>query len=156
MLAFEIPGFGPLQLKHVVTDFTGTLSVDGALLPGVGTLLCDLGKQLTIHVLTADTTGKVHTALAGLDCRLTVLSGSNLDRQKELYVQNLGADQVLAVGNGANDALMLKAARIGIAVIEGEGCATRALLNADIVVRDICEALEMALHPLRFVATLRV
>ncbi len=156
MLAFEIPGFGPVRVEHLVTDFTGTLSVDGVLVPGVEALLFDLGKQLSIHVLTADTTGKVHTALAGVHCRLTVLSGSNLDRQKEQYVQDLGVDRVLAVGNGVNDHLMLKAARIGIAVIEGEGCATRALLNADIVVRDIREALEMALHPLRCVATLRV
>ncbi|WP_277058357.1 HAD family hydrolase [Trichlorobacter lovleyi] len=156
MLAFDIPGFGPLRLEHLVTDFTGTLSVDGALLPGVAALLSDIGKQLNIHVLTADTTGKVHTALAGVNCRLTVLSGNDLDRRKKEYLQSLGPETVIAVGNGMNDHLMLKEARLGIAVIEGEGCATRALLNADIAVRNICEALEMVLNPLRCVATLRV
>ena len=35
MLEIEIPGFGAAKLEHLVSDFTGTLSVDGRLLPGV-------------------------------------------------------------------------------------------------------------------------
>ncbi len=35
MLAIDIPGFGKIKVEHLVTDFTGTLSVDGKLLPGV-------------------------------------------------------------------------------------------------------------------------
>jgi len=36
MLEIAVPGFGPVRLAHLVSDFTGTLSVDGELLPGVG------------------------------------------------------------------------------------------------------------------------
>jgi hypothetical protein len=36
MLKIDIPGFGALELEHLVCDFTGTLSVDGRLLSGVG------------------------------------------------------------------------------------------------------------------------
>lgn len=35
MFELEIPGFGLVRLEHLVTDFTGTLSVDGKLIPGV-------------------------------------------------------------------------------------------------------------------------
>ncbi len=35
MLEIDIPGFGLIKLKHLVSDFTGTLSVDGKLLPGL-------------------------------------------------------------------------------------------------------------------------
>ena len=35
MFEIEIPGFGAVKLDHLVSDFTGTLSVDGVLLPGV-------------------------------------------------------------------------------------------------------------------------
>jgi soluble P-type ATPase len=35
MLEIDIPGFGLLVLQHLVTDFNGTLSVGGKLLPGV-------------------------------------------------------------------------------------------------------------------------
>ena len=33
MLDVEIPGFGRLRLEYLVCDFTGTISVDGKLLP---------------------------------------------------------------------------------------------------------------------------
>lgn len=156
MLTIEIPGFGDVHIGHLVTDFTGTLSVDGTLLPGVADLLSEVGHKLTVHVLTADTFQKAHSALEGVDCRLTVLSGASIDRQKEEYVQNLGPEQVVAIGNGANDRLMLKTARIGISVIEGEGCAFDAVSNADVIVRSIHDGLALVINPKRLVATLRV
>jgi len=122
MLKIDIPGFGDLTLEDLVCDFTGTLSVDGHLLPGVGEFLDELAASLTIHVVTADTFGRVHEQLAGRSCTVTVLSGEDLDAQKEQYVLALNADGVVAIGNGANDRRMLKVARLGIAVIEGEGC----------------------------------
>lgn len=156
MLKIDIPGFGALQLEHLVSDFTGTLSVDGRLLPGVSELLNQLPDVLTIHVLTADTFGRVQEELAGLPCAVTVLSGQNLDVQKEQYVQALNVKRVVAIGNGANDRLMLKVARLGIAVLEVEGCAKDAMLNADILVRSIQDGLSLLLNPQRIVATLKV
>lgn len=156
MVSLDIPGFGRLDARHLVSDFTGTLSVDGLLLPYVAELLTDVGRIMNLHILTADTLQRAHTALKGIDCTLTVLSGADIDRQKEAYLQTLGPDQVVAIGNGSNDRLMLKAARLGIAVIEGEGCAVDVLLQADIVVRSIQDALGLVLHPMRCMATLRV
>lgn len=155
MLSIDIPGFGTVTARHLVSDFTGTLSVDGALLPGVRELLAEVGRVLDLHVLTADTFRKAHTALREVECTLTVLSDNDLDRQKERYVQELRPEQVIAIGNGVNDRLMLKAARIGIAVIEGEGCAVDAVSNADIVVRNIHDALNLLRNPKRLAATLR-
>jgi P-type E1-E2 ATPase len=155
MLSIEIPGFGTVQVSHLVSDFTGTLSVDGLLLPGVKELLADVSRVLKVHVLTADTFQRASFALKDVECSLTVLSGNDIDRKKERFVQDLDPEQVIAIGNGANDRLMLKAARIGIAVIEGEGCAVGALVNADIAARNICDALELLLNPKRCLATLR-
>ena len=155
MLPIDIPGFGKLNIRHLVSDFTGTLSIDGCLLPGVQDMLADVGRILDVHVLTADTFRKAHAELKGVECGLTILSGADIDRQKERYVQDLGPEQVIAIGNGANDRLMLKAARLGIAVIEGEGCAVSALVNADIAVRGIHEGLSLLLNPQRIVATLK-
>lgn len=143
-MEFDIPGFSRLDLKYLVTDYTGTLSVDGKLLPGVAGLLAEVGLSLTVHVLTADTFGKARAELAGVKCVLQVMSGSDIAEQKEFYIDALGGEQVVAVGNGNNDRLMLKAARLGIAVIEGEGGAVHALVNADIVTRNIHEALRQA------------
>ena len=156
MLKTNIPGVGKLALEHLVCDFTGTLSVDGHLLSEVGKLLDELATILTIHVVTADTFGRVYEELAGRSCIVTVLKGQNLDVQKENYIKTLNTELVVAIGNGANDRLMLKTAKLGIAVVEGEGCAIDALLNADIVVRSIQEGLSLLLNPRRIVATLKV
>ena len=75
--------------------------------------------------------------------------------QKAAFVNQLGADKVIAIGQGANDAAMLKAAIIGIGLVSLEGIAVDTLLSADIIVPDIHEALELLNKPLRIVASLR-
>lgn len=156
MIEIDIPGFGFVRAEHLVSDFTGTLSVGGVLLPGVKDLLNKVAQVVKLHVLTADTFGTAHGALEGVECSLTVLSGEVIDIQKERYVRDLGAESVIAIGNGNNDRKMLATARIGIAVIEGEGCATNALLSADIAVKDILDGLGLILDPKRLKATLRI
>ena len=156
MIEIDIPGFGFVRLEHLVSDFTGTLSVDGALLPGVKVPLNKVAKVVKLHVLTADTFGTAQTACAGIDGALTILSGEVIDIQKERYVRDLGAESVIAIGNGNNDRKMLAAARIGIAVMEGEGCSLNALLSADIAVRSINEGLGLLLDPRKLKATLRI
>ena len=116
MIEIDIPGFGFLRLDYLVSDFTGTLSADGVLLPGIKDTFQKLAQHLEIHVLTADTLGMAREALEEVNCNLTVLSGQDIDTHKESFIRSLGADRVVAIGNGNNDRLMLKAARIGIAV----------------------------------------
>ncbi len=156
MLKMEIPGFGVLEIGHLVSDFTGTLSADGRLLPSVWEMLNSISQVMNIHVLTADTFGTSSKALEGVECTLNVLSGDDVDVQKEKFVLGLGVDHVAAIGNGSNDRLMLKAARLGIAVTEAEGCSTAALMNSDIHVSSITDGLGLLLNPKRLKATLRV
>ena len=75
--------------------------------------------------------------------------------QKAAYVVRLGADHVAAIGQGANDAGMLKAAAIGISLTSIEGIAAETLLASDIIVPDIYAAFDLLEKPLRIVATLR-
>jgi soluble P-type ATPase len=56
MLKIEVPGFGLLQLEYLVSDFTGTLSVDGAFLSGVREQLHRIAEILQIHILTGEGT----------------------------------------------------------------------------------------------------
>lgn len=155
MLEIDIPGFGSVKLEHMVSDFTGTLSVNGQLLPKVDVRLNRLAELMKIHILTADTFGKAQTELEGINCEIHILTGENQDVQKEEYVAKLGADSVVAFGNGNNDRRMLKAARIGIAVSEGEGCAVDAIMAANIHVRSARDGLDLLLNPKRLKATLR-
>ncbi len=155
MFELDIPGFGGLCLEHLVSDFTGTLSVDGVLLPGVEERLNRIAEFLTIHILTADTFGRAREALNGVRCAIRILEGADHDRQKEAFVRQLGPEKVAALGNGKNDRRMLKLAKIGIAVTEGEGCAVEAIMAADIHVRRAVDGLDLLLNPKRCKATLR-
>lgn len=155
MLETDIPGFGLLRLEHLVSDFTGTLSVDGKLLAGVRDRLMRISEFLSIHILTADTFGTARKTLKGVNCYIHILTGSDHDVQKEEYVRKLGAGSVVAFGNGNNDRKMLKAAGLGIAVSEGEGCAIDALMAANIHVRCSTDGLDLLLNPKRCKATLR-
>lgn len=151
----DIPGYGTLDLQHLVFDYNGTIARDGHLMSNLEKTLTDLAETVTVHVLTADTGGTVAQELEGLPCRLQIITSGNEAEQKEAYVQVLGPDSVVAIGNGANDRLMLKTARLGIAVLEGEGSATSAILHADMVARSIYDALGLLMVPQRIVATLR-
>lgn len=155
MLEIDIPGFGKVRLEHLVSDYTGTLSVNGKLLQGVRERLNKIAKVMTIHVLTSDTYGTARRELKGLPCKVHILKGEYHDVQKEDYVGNLGAKSVVAFGNGNNDRKMLRAARIGIAITEGEGCAIDILMAADIHVINVKAGLDLLLHPKRCKATLR-
>ncbi len=155
MIHIEIPGYDRLELAYLVMDYNGTLAIDGHLIPGVADRLKKLARQLDIHVITADTFGLAASNLEGLPVQLSILSASEQGRQKARYVQNLGDDRTIAIGNGRNDRFMLTEARLGIATIQKEGAASITVRAANIVVFHINDALDLLLNPLRLKATLR-
>lgn len=104
----DIPGFGLVRLRHLVSDFTGTLSVDGKLLPGVNERMNKIAGFLKIHILTADTFGKAREELKGINCEIHILEGENHDVRKEKYVKKLGVENIVALGNGNNDRKILR------------------------------------------------
>jgi P-type E1-E2 ATPase len=155
MIELTIPGRGNLRLGHLVLDVNGTLAKDGRLLDKVAKPLAGLRDRLTIHLLTADTYGKQDNIDLMLGMRATRIQGGNESEQKAEHVRKLGAESVISIGQGANDAAMLKAAAIGIAVMGDEGLAVEALLSADVVMGTIHEALNLLEYPTRLIATLR-
>ncbi|HDR15717.1 MAG TPA: ATPase P [Desulfobacteraceae bacterium] len=155
MFKINIPGYKEFEFKHIVLDYNGTLAVDGELLPGVKERLNTLADDIEVHILTADTFGKVHSRMEGIKCRVSVLPPGNQDAGKLRYVRDLGVHHAVCIGNGLNDRLMLREAALGIAVILREGCATETLIAADVVCTDILSALEILQNPLRLAATLR-
>ena len=155
MLSIQIPGFGLLEIDHLVLDYNGTLAVDGVLITGVKKMLNMLSDRLDVYVVTADTFGKAADGLKEVNCRLTVLDPGRQDQAKLDFVNRLGADRTACIGNGRNDALMLTASALGIAVILAEGASAVSLSAADVVCTGIVSALELLLNPLRLTATLR-
>ncbi len=155
MLQLNIPGRGELNIQHLVCDVNGTLALDGILLDGLAKRLGQLRDRVQLHLLTADTHGKQAVIDQQLNLKAVRITGGNEAEQKALYVKNLGAETVVAIGQGANDAAMLKVAILGICVMSREGAAVEALLAADLLMPDIFSALELFESPLRMVASLR-
>jgi P-type E1-E2 ATPase len=155
MFAVDIPGREYVEIDHLVLDYNGTIALDGDIIQGVPEMMEELSTQLTIHVLTADTHGTVREKLEGLPCLLHVISPGHQSRAKLDYIQNLGCGRVAAIGNGENDALMLKEAVVGIGILQAEGASTAALQAAAVVCTSIRDALNLFIKPARFKATLR-
>src|SRR5688572_2478885 len=155
MISLDIPDFGPLQLDHLVSDYNGTLALDGMLHSGVADQLRELAKEIAIHVVTADTFGVARGQLAGLPVTLTIVSPENQAFAKLQYAERLNASRVVAVGNGRNDRKLFAAAALSIGLIQEEGIATATLLEADILTTSITDALDLLATPDRIKATLR-
>jgi P-type E1-E2 ATPase len=155
MINIDIPGFGALQLSNLVLDYNGTLAVDGKLLRGVGSALTVLSSKLEVHVITADTFGIAASQLAALPVKLTIVPNEAQAEAKLQFVTQLGADNVVAIGNGRNDRMMLEAAAVGIAVIQAEGASAATLSSADVATPTILDAFALLLNPKRLIATLR-
>lgn len=155
MITINIPGFKVIHAEHLVLDYNGTLAIDGTIIPGIKEMLNSLAKEIKIHVITANTFGKVNKNLEGINCQFVIINEGDQQVQKAEYIAWLGEKMVIAIGNGMNYALILKNAMLGIAVIQKEGASLKSLLNADIVCNNITHALELLLNPLRIVATLR-
>jgi soluble P-type ATPase len=154
-MRFAIPGQPELDIRHVVFDYNGTIAVDGALIPGVAAQINRFAPQLAFHVITADTYGTVERALQDVACTVHVITGNRQDESKLQYVEQLGKQHVLAVGNGNNDKLMLKAAALGVALIQDEGTSVQALMAADVACKSVLDVFAWFTISARLVATLR-
>src|SRR5512143_585475 len=150
MIELAIPGRGITQLDYAVFDVNGTLATDGVLIDGTAEKIALLRGKLEVRLLTADTHGKQ----VEIDQQLTFTAerlkpGGHEREQKADYIRALGAQKVVAIGNGANDVDMLKTAALGIAVIGHEGAAHDVMAAADVVTHNIFDAIGLLLYPRR-------
>jgi P-type E1-E2 ATPase len=155
MIMIEIPGGGTLALEYLVLDVNGTLAVDGTLISGVAEAIFALKLKIKITLLTADTFGKGKSLAETLGVDIHILQTGHEREQKAAFIQRFGAEKVAAMGQGANDELMLKEAALGICVLSREGTAVSTLLAADVLAENGPAGLQLLLHPTRLIATLR-
>lgn len=155
MIELNIPGSGVIQLDHLVSDVNGTLALDGKLIEGVASALLRLSDRVQVHLLTADTHGRQSVIDQQLGMQAVRIPPGDESKTKADYVRELGPERVVAIGQGMNDAGMLREAVIGICVLSPEGLAIGSLSAADLMVPDINAALALLENPMRLVASLR-
>jgi len=97
MICCSIPGYGELRIEHCVSDFSGTPSEDGHLLPGVRERITSLAEKVQILILTADTHGRAAGELEGLRCVVRFLTSGDHTAEKRRSVESLGAEGAFAL-----------------------------------------------------------
>lgn len=151
----KIPGRDSFELKNVVFDYNGTIAIDGKLINGISKEINELASKLNFYVITADTYGTVQKELENTNCEVITIGKENQDICKLDFLNSLGANSTLTVGNGRNDKLMLKESILGIAILQDEGLCTETLLSSDVLVKSIYDVFGFLKDTNRLVATLR-
>jgi soluble P-type ATPase len=155
MIKIDIPGWGNMDIEQIVLDMNGTIAADGRIPSGVKEKINSLSKKAKIYILTADTQGTASEETRGMDAELVKIPGEDSREGKLEFLKTLNPEVTAAVGNGSNDQLILKEAGLGIAVFGEEGMSVSAMKHADIVVKNVSDALDLFLKPKRLIATLR-
>jgi len=155
MLKIDIPGFKPIEAEHLVLDFNGTIAIDGRFVGDVIGHLVQVSEFLKVHVITADTFGTVRNELKDLPVVIKILEPEHQDKQKLNYINDLGPDRVVAIGNGKNDHLMLRGAALSIGIIQEEGAYSQIIYDTHLICTSINDALLILVNKKRLLATLR-
>jgi soluble P-type ATPase len=151
----DIPNYKKLEIENIVFDYNGTIAKDGIVLPRIKALFAQLHETYRLYVITADTFGSVREQVSAFGCETIILSSNDHTAEKAAFINKLGAEKCVAFGNGNNDAKMLETAALGVAIVGDEGCSKETMLSADILCKNIHEALELLIYPKRLIATLR-
>jgi len=160
MLKIAIPSQRVLHLEYLLLDMNGTITLDGRLVSGVRERMERLSGSLDVWLVSADTQGTLKEVATTLQARARRLQSGGEATQKAALVGELGAEQVVAIGNGVNDVLMLRQAALGtlalagsarVAVLGGEGLSAACRSAADMIALNIEAALDLLLYPRRLI-----
>ena len=153
-MRIDIPGWGNIDIGNIVIDLNGTIAIDGKVPLEVKEKINVLSDQAKIYILTADTQGTANEEILGMKAELIKVPNEDSKRGKLDFLKTLNLEMTVAIGNGSNDQLILKEAALGIAVLGDEGVSASAMKSADIVVKNIQNALDLFLKPKRLITTL--
>ena len=155
MISIEIPGWGNIGIENIVLDLNGTIATDGKIPLEVKEKITSLVEKIKIYILTADTQGTAAEEVRDISVELIRISEEKSKVEKFKFLKKLNLENTVVIGNGNNDQLILKEAALGIVVLGDEGMSISAMKNADVVVKDVSNALDLFLKPKRLIATLR-
>ena len=152
-MKITVPGSGIYNLETLVLDLNGTIALNGKLVVGVKQRIQKIkGLGLKVFLFTGDTRGTGAKTAEVLGIKLVKASNAK-DKLKEL--KKINSSTCVAIGNGAIDDYFLKAAKLGIAVMQSEGLHIKAALAADILMPSINDALDLIINQTTFISTLR-
>jgi len=154
MIIIQKPGQEPLAIEFILIDFEGTLASDRRVHPKARDKLNLLSKRSKIYILAKGEQEAIGEILKKIKAEVIYLTEGEASQRKLDLLRQVGATRAVAIGNGVDDAAMIKEAGLGICIIGKEGTSAEATKKADVVFTDILYALDFLLKPLRHKATL--
>jgi len=168
MISIERPGQSNSEIEFILIDFEGTLAIDRRVHPKAKDKVNLLSKRTKIYIFVNSPTppfdkgGKggilakelIEERLRKVKAEIIYLAEGDSSRRKLDLLRQLGPTRCAAIGNGTDDATLMREAGIGICVIGREGASGQVVKNADLVFPDILDALDFLLKPLRQKSTL--
>ena len=157
MRTINIPNYGEITIKNVLFDMNGTIQFEGKISEKLHEKFDILKKFYNVYLISSDTRGNLEDIAKKLDVNYITINSDKIPHEeaKCKVLMTLGEDVTVAVGNGNNDALMLKKALLGLAIIGKEGATTKCVLNSDVLFPDPISAINFLLDDKIMIATLR-
>ena len=152
-MIFELPHGENIEIKTLVLDLNGTLTVHGKVPEGVHEQidqLRDLG--LRIVLLSGDVRGTAKDIAEQMRIELIIAKSAV---EKEEAILKLEPNTCASIGNARIDIGTFKHARVSILTLQAEGIHTETIQYADIIVPSILDALSLFLDKKSFEATMR-
>jgi len=146
---------GALNPAGIILKSNPAAEQRGIISNGVKEKIKPLTEKVKIYVLTVDTQGTASEEIQDMKVELIKIAEEDSKRGKFDLLKTLTPESTVVIGNGNNDELILREAALGIAVLGDEGMSALAVKNADIIVKNISDALDLFLKPKRLIATLR-
>ena len=157
MRKINIPNYRIIIIKNILFDINGTLQFQGKISSELIIKFNELKKIYKIYLISADTRGNLKDIAETLDVDYIKIKPQEITEAeaKNNELIRLGKDVTVAVGNGNNDALMLKNAVLGIVILGNEGASIKSMMNSDVALPDPLSALNFLLDEKIMIATLR-
>ncbi len=152
-MKYTIPGQRELNIETIILDLNGTLSVGGKIVEGVHERLNQL-KKLGFNVVffTGNTRNDADDIAAelGIEWKLA----KSAEDKRDLALE-MSPETCVSIGNGLIDIELMKAVELSIVTLQAEGVHVQTLVNSDIVVPTILDALDLFIDDQRLIATMR-
>jgi soluble P-type ATPase len=154
-ILLKIPKFKTIDVKNIVFDFNGTIATSGEVSEKIVKKIMQLTQQFNVYIVTADTFGTVQERFNKTDIEVYIIDQETGTVAKAKFIQKIGAEQTIALGNGNNDCQMLEKSAIGISVLGAEGLSVKTLKSSDLLINDVLDFFEMIEQPKKLIASLR-
>lgn len=152
-MIFKMANKEAIEIKTIVLDLNGTLSVNGKIPAGAKKRLEKL-KALSYKIIlfTGDQRGTAKELCADLNIEFII---TQTGKDKEDAILRLEPDTCASIGNARIDIGTFKRARLSVITLQAEGIHADVIKYADIIVPSINDALDLFINKDSLLATLK-